>query len=115
MLDCKGLDNMVLNVHGPIILYYTFCMDMKLIKNKQCTTFFSFLFFSFFFFVEGDFFQQRNGTTVCIRSCKLLQNNQELLLLVIISCILVAFMFESGLILQREIRLYSLLGVKGVS
>ena len=41
--------------------------------------------------------------------------DQKLLLLVIISFILMALMCDSGLILQGEIRCWSLLGVKGLS
>ena len=40
-------------------------------------------------------------------------NNQELLLLVVISFILVPLIFDSGVILQGEIRCLLLLGVKG--
>ena len=42
-------------------------------------------------------------------------HNQKLLKLVIISCILVTLVFESGVILLGEIRCWSLLIIKGLN
>ena len=41
-------------------------------------------------------------------------NNQEVLQFIIISCILITLMFDSGVMLKGEIRCKSLSGIKGL-